>query len=397
MVAANDHTRCFSCDEAGLHHFYDVRDIPVHSVLLMPTADEATSYPRGDLSLGFCSKCGFLQNSLFDPSVHEYSTRYEETQGFSPRFNVFLTELAQRLIDRYDIRDKHVLEIGCGKGEFLELICRLGGNRGTGIDPAYVPTRRPGEASVPLEFIQEMYAEKYAHIEADFICHRHTLEHIQPTLEFMRLIRKNLDHRPDTLVFVEVPDVRRVIEEPAFWDIYYEHCSYFSLGSLARLFRRSGFDLLELATDYDDQYLIAVGKPGDGSGPTLPGEDDLDAMKEAVARFDRVCQETMSRWQTDIARWKSEGKRVVVWGSSSKGVSFLTTLGLTEAEVGCVVDINPHRQGKFMPGSGHEIVGPAAMSSYQPDVVMVMNPIYCDEIAADLAQIGVTSTQLVPA
>ena len=397
MASANDQTTCFNCGAGDLHYFYEVRGIPVHSVLLMPSAQDATSYPRGDLRLGFCNSCGFVQNSLFDPTVHEYSPRYEETQGFSPRFNVFLNDLAQRLVDRYDIRDKHVLEIGCGKGEFLELICRLGGNRGTGIDPAYVPTRRPGTEEVSLEFIQEMYSQKFAHLEADFICHRHTLEHIQPTFEFMELIRTNLDRRPDTLVFVEVPDVRRVIEAPAFWDIYYEHCSYFSLGSLARLLRRCRFDLLELATDYDDQYLLIVAKPGTGESPILDGEGDLDVMEAAVTRFDRTCLETMARWKTDIARWKGEGKRVAVWGSSSKGVSFLTTLGLTEAEVGYVVDINPHRQGKFMPGSGHEIVGPDAMRSYKPDVVIVMNPIYCEEIAADLAALGITSAELVPA
>ncbi len=397
MGSANTEFTCFNCGSEDLHHFYDVTDIPVHSVLLMPSRDAATTYPRGNLRLGFCRTCGFVQNSLFDPSVHEYSTRYEETQGFSPRFNTFLTELAQRLVDQYDIRGQHVLEIGCGKGEFLELICRLGGNRGTGIDPAYVPTRRPGSEEVQLEFIQELYSEKYAHLEADVICHRHTLEHIQPTLDFMRLIRKNLDDKPDTLVFVEVPDVRRVIEEPAFFDIYYEHCSYFSLGSLARNMRSCGFDLLELSTDYDDQYLIAVGKPGTGKGPLLPGEDDLQAMTDAVARFDQVCLDTMAKWKSDIGRWKEGGKRVVVWGSSSKGVSFLTTLGLTEAEIGVVVDVNPHRQGKFMPGTGHEIVGPAAMKSYKPDVVIVMNPIYCEEIAADLASHGITEAELVPA
>ena len=363
----------------------------------MPSRDEATSYPRGDLRLGLCRSCGFVQNSLFDPTVHEYSTRYEETQGFSPRFNVFLTDLAQRLVDRYDIRDKRVLEIGCGKGEFLELICRLGGNRGIGIDPAYVPTRRPGNEEVSLEFIQEMYAEEYATLEVDVICHRHTLEHIQPTFQHMELIRRNLEHRPDTLVFLEVPDVRRVIEEPAFWDIYYEHCSYFSLGSLARMFRRCRFDLLELATGFDDQYLLIVAKPGTGQSPVLDGEDDFAQMSDAVARFDQVCTDTLTRWKTDIGRWKESGKRVVVWGSSSKGVSFLTTLGLTEAEVGYVVDINPHRQGKFMPGSGHEIVGPEAMRDYKPDVAIVMNPIYCDEIAADLARLGVTDVELVPA
>ncbi len=396
MTAGNE-ARCHSCGAGDLRHFFEVRDIPVHSVLLMPTREEATSYPTGDLRLGFCDRCGFVQNSLFDASVHEYSTRYEETQGFSARFNRFLEDLAQRLVDRHDIRGKHVLEIGCGKGEFLELLCRVSGSRGTGIDPGYVPTRRPGTEDVDLTFIQDFYGERYADIDADVVCHRHTLEHIQPTLAFSQLVRKHFEGRPDALLFVEIPDVRRVLEEPAFWDIYYEHCSYFSLGTLARLLRRCDFDIVDLWTDFDDQYLFVVARPGDGTNPLLPGEDDLDAMRSAVDRFAAVCDETMARWRADVAQWKAEGKRVVVWGSTSKGVAFLTTLGLTEEDVGYVVDINPHRQGKYMPGSGHQIVGPDAMADYRPDVVIVMNPIYCDEIAADLAARGVTDAKLVPA
>jgi hypothetical protein len=78
----------------------------------------------------------------------------------------------------------------------------------------------------------------------------------------------------------------------------------------------------------------------------------------------------------------------VIWGSGSKGVSFLTTMGIGD-EIGCVVDINPYRQGKFMPGSGHEIVPPDELKRYRPELVIVMNPAYVREIGADLEKMGV--------
>ena len=81
------------------------------------------------------------------------------------------------------------------------------------------------------------------------------------------------------------------------------------------------------------------------------------------------------------------GKRVVIWGAGSKGVSFLTTLGLSD-EIACAVDVNPHLSGMFIPGSGHEIVEPARLSNYEPDIVIVMNPIYRHEIEAQLAGLG---------
>jgi hypothetical protein len=78
---------------------------------------------------------------------------------------------------------------------------------------------------------------------------------------------------------------------------------------------------------------------------------------------------------------------VVLWGSGSKAVSFVTTVGIGE-EVACVADINPHRQGCFLPGSGHRIVSPAEVAALAPDLVVVMNPLYRAEVARDLAALG---------
>src|SRR5262249_10284459 len=155
-------------------------------------------------------------------------------QGFSPRFRVFMRELAERWLDRYDLRGKDVLEIGSGKGEFLLEMCELGARHGVGIDPATVPERVSGPAASKVEFIQDLYGPGYAHLTGDAVICRHTLEHIHPVAEFMRIIRGSLEGRPDTVVLFELPDALRVLRECAFWDIYYEHCSYFTPGSLAR-------------------------------------------------------------------------------------------------------------------------------------------------------------------
>src|ERR1700751_3805851 len=121
---------CPNCEQGRMREFYGVRNIPVHSVLLMPTYERAMSYPRRDLQLGWCPLCGFVANTLFDPSVHEYSPSYEETQGFSPTFNAFARALAQRWVEQYHLQGKSVLEIGCGKGGFLVLLVELGMGNG---------------------------------------------------------------------------------------------------------------------------------------------------------------------------------------------------------------------------------------------------------------------------
>src|SRR5262249_24920700 len=190
---------CQSCGSQGMSIFYGVDDIPVHSCLLLPTREAALQYPRRDLRLGFCQSCGFIQNTVFDPSVHEYSSRYEETQAFSPRFNQFARDLAKRLIERYDLQGKDILQIGCAKGEFLGLLWEMGHNRGIGIDPGYIEERTQGEAASRISFIKDFYAEKYAYLRADFVCCRHTLEHIQPTRKFVQMVRDAIGERSDTV------------------------------------------------------------------------------------------------------------------------------------------------------------------------------------------------------
>ena len=142
IVEQNDYL-CPNCNSKGLSLFYSVMDIPVHSCLLMSSKSQGQEYPKSNLQLGFCPNCTFISNVQFEPDLHNYNSNYEETQGFSACFNAFAKSLAQRVIDKYDIHNKTILEIGCGKGEFLALMCQLGNNKGIGIDPAYVPERNP--------------------------------------------------------------------------------------------------------------------------------------------------------------------------------------------------------------------------------------------------------------
>ncbi len=350
--------------------------------MLLPSREEAITWPVGDLRLVFCPACGFIQNELFDPNLIDYTQPYEESQAFSATFSRFASGLASRLVDTYNIHHKDVFEIGCGKGDFLELVCELGGNRGLGIDPAFTVGRL--ETSADVVVLNQFFSEHTTHYTGDLISCIHTLEHIQPVGNFVNLIRESAEQRSGSIVFIEVPDTMRVLSEGAFWDIYYEHCSYFTLGSLGRLMRASGFDLLALQTGYNDQYLLVEATlSGTGTPGRFAGEADLDRVAKQVQQFANAARSSIQRWVRRLEEAAAAGERVVVWAASSKGVSFLTTLD-AGTTVSHVVDINPYKHGKFMPGTGQEIVPPEALRDLRPDLVIVMNPIYLDEIRADL-------------
>jgi len=371
--------------------FYGVERIPVHSCMMLERREQALEFPTRNLALGLCPACGFVSNVLFDSAVQEYTVGYEEQQSYSPRFRAFQSELIADLIERYDLRSKDIVEIGCGKGDFLVELCEAGNNRGVGIDPTCDPERTLDRGAGRVRFIRELYADRHADLPCDFLCCRHTLEHIHPTNDFMRRLRDVVGDRRKMVVFFEVPAVERVLSEKAFWDVYYEHCSYFSLGSLARVFRANRFDIIELSRTFDGQYLLLVARPTeDATGPAHATEDDLEQIADAVAEFRDGVRQTIDGWRSRLADFNAQGKRVAVWGSGSKCVSFLCSMGST-VRVDAVVDINPFRQGKWLAGVAKQVAAPDALRDLAPDVVVAMNPIYCAEIRRELHALDVSA------
>jgi SAM-dependent methyltransferase len=364
--------------------FFELKGVPTNSCILLGSHEEALAYPRGDIEMAFCPACGFISNMAFDARLTEYSGRYEETQGFSETFNAFHRKLAERLIERYDLHGKDVLEIGCGKGEFITLLAKLGDNFGVGFDPSYHEERVSDAVKGRLRFVKDFYSEKYADYRADFVCCKMTLEHIHPTSQFIATVRRAIGDHHDTMVFFQIPEVTRIVRDCAFEDIYYEHCSYFSSGSLGRLFRQNGFDVLNIETEYAGQYLTIEARPANGA-PTAPlaQENDLALLARCVAEFPVKCQTKLDEWRRQVRETHGRGRKIVLWGSGSKGVSFLTTLGVGD-HIKYAVDVNPYRHGYYMPTTGQGIVPPAFLKDYQPDVVIIMNAVYRDEIVRDL-------------
>ncbi len=380
---------CPSCGGGAVTTVYRVPSIPHHSCVLLDTPEAARAFPRRDLELAFCDDCGFAFNAIFDAPAMAYSTNFEESQHFSDTFNAFARDLAGEIAEKCAAEGKRIVEIGCGKGEFLVQLCGLAGASGVGIDPAYRadPGRTPGGADV--RFLPELFAPSHHRLPADIVICRHTLEHIADVHDFLVAIRETIGDRRDVRVVFETPDVARVLREGAFWDIYYEHCSYFSAGTHADLFLRAGFAIDEVRLDYGGQYIIQYARPvAQGAAPPPPGARAVAEMRRLAADFPERVGESQRFWRERIARAHAAGRRVVLWGGGSKAVALVTTLGLG-AEIAAVVDINPYKQGKFLPGSGHRVIAPAELPAVDPGLVIVMNPLYLAEVSRSLAGLGI--------
>lgn len=380
---------CPVCDHGDISVFLTLPETPVHCNLLWEGRAQAIRAPRGELELTFCNHCGHVFNRAFDPDLTEYGETYENTLHHSPRFQQYAESAVRRLVERYDLRQKRVVEIGSGQGDFLKMLCAAGDNRGVGYDPSYIPTVADAH-DARVTFVPDYYTKEYAGQQADLILSRHVLEHIPEPQDFLRTVREAI-RDPETLLFFEVPNVLFTLKDQGIWDLIYEHPSYFSPGSMETLFRRAGFEPMETYAAFGGQYLCIVAAPNGEATAPAPRADDLRPLVRAFAEHYR---QQVTSWARTLSDLNEREARVVSWGAGSKGVTFLNALK-EHSRIEYIVDINPRKQGKFTPGTGQEIVVPAFLSTYQPDVVIVMNPLYEAEIAGTLEQLGVEARVLI--
>ncbi len=383
---------CPGCGGRVLRPLLSQPSIPASSCLMLATPQEARGFPRGAMELAACAACGLVTNRAFDATLTEYSDRYEPTQAWSPTFRRFHRDLAQRVVAAAELPPgATILEAGCGQGEFLHLLCRIARGRGVGLDPSLSATRGAvlEEAAEDVELRAGYFDARSARLlSADLLVCKMTLEHIPDAggfAEAAATVARN--SAPGMRLFVQVPDAARILAEGAFEDIYHEHCHYFTAASLGALFARAGFAVHDISREYAGQYLTLQAR-FTGEARALAAADATPAEGFAgrvAARIDH--------WRGLLARRLEAGRRVVSWGSGSKGVSFLTAIG-GGAGIAAVVDINPHRQGRFMVGTGHPIVGPDALPALAPATVIVMNAVYRAEVEAALAARGITAEVL---
>jgi SAM-dependent methyltransferase len=371
--------------------FIDIEDVPVHCGLLCTSRAEALATPKGAIQLAYCSACGMIYNLLFDPGRMQYEAGYDNSLHFSTHFQSYAQALAMDLIARYQIYGKHIIEIGCGQGEFLSLLCEAGANTGVGFDPSYAGDARPRVNAERVSIISDVYSEQYASIPADLICCQQVLEHMHQPREFLSTIRRCLGQRHQVPLFIEVPDVAHILHHLSVWDIIYEHCSYFSAVALRHLLAACGFGVRELYSTYDGQFLCVEAVASDATGAAPPDrQGELETLSREVAAFAARYQERIYTWQARLARLDQTSTRAVVWGAGARGMSFMSMVQCRD-QIQYIVDINPRKQGMYLAGSGHQIVSPQFLQSYEPDLVIVMNPVYLHEIAQTIKELGLSA------
>jgi len=336
---------------------YRMDGLPIQQNRFFATAEGAIACPVGNLLLAHDPLTGIVHNEVFRPDLMTYDENYQNEQGYS---NVFEQHLYQVIeIVRSHFAGKSILEIGCGKGKFLNLM-KDHGFSVVGIDPAY-------EGDDP-HVLKEPFSPSLGKT-GEAIILRHVLEHIPNPTCFLASIAEANGGKG--LIYIEVPSLDWIRDHRAWFDLFYEHVNYFRLTDFFRIFKK----IIDSGSFFGGQYLYVVAdlaslrmKPGGDIHKFELPSDFLDGIDRVVAAIKN-----------------QRGRKNVIWGGASKGVIFsLQLLRRGGVTPNFVIDINPFKQGKFMPVTGLPVLSPedGVSGMSRNDAIFVMNSNYFDEITA---------------
>ena len=207
--------------------------------------------------------------------------------------------------------------------------------------------------------------------------------------EFLQMLRANLEQSRDTLVYVEVPNAEYTFANKIYWNVGYEHRAWFTTSTLKKMMEACHFEVLEVFTSWNDEFISIVTRPRDET-EYLNLKENTNVTHNVVSHFSEGFDQLI---QSEKKQWSSEefkNSKVVAWGAGARAVTYFNIL-TTAGRIEYIVDINVNRQGKYLPGSGTKIVHPEFLIEYKPDIVVITNPTYTDEITAYIRSMGLTS------
>ena len=329
---------------------YKQDELPVFQNRVYDSVAEARDCPTGNMCLVQDRATGLIYNKAFRPELVVYDAAYQNEQGVSRLFQSHLLNVAEIVGKNMGTQD--LVEIGCGKGLFLEMLLSDGFGI-TGFDPAY-------EGSNPR--VLRQFFEPGVGMHAKGLILRHVLEHISNPIEFLQQLCAA--NGRDGLIYIEVPCFDWICEHRTWFDVFYEHVNYFRLSDFHRIFD----NVIASGKIFGGQYLYIVAELASVRVPSASKKDEVDFPDDFT---DRLALRNPF-WTSDAA----------VWGGASKGVIFSVLKERLGQPVKMVIDINPAKQGKFLALTGLKVESPADALGSLPaqSIIYIMNSHYLEEI-----------------
>ena len=344
-----------------------------------------------------CEQCWLAQTEDFARANELFDAEYAYFSGFSSTWLAHCERYVADIATRFALDSgSHVVEVAANDGYLLQYV-KARGIPCTGIEPTASTAATARAKGIPI--VEDFFGARLAQAlategrQADLMAANNVLAHVPDINDFAAGFAVLL--KPQGVATFEFPHLMRLVAENQFDTIYHEHFSYLSFGTVVRIFATVGldvFDVEELPTHGGSLRVFAQRADG-GRQPRssrvdalLQREADVGLFAAATyagfqARADRVKNDSLAF----LLQMKREGKRVAAYGAAAKGNTLLNYAGVRPDLIPFVVDRNPAKQGKYLPGSRIPIVGEERLREAKPGCIVILPWNLRDEVIAQLS------------
>jgi len=356
-----------------------------------------------------CERCWLAQTEDFARANELFDAEYAYFSGFSASWLAHCERYVADMAARFALDGgSHVVEVAANDGYLLQYV-RARGIPCTGIEPTASTAAAARAKGIPI--VEEFFGTRLAQAlaaegrQADLMTANNVLAHVPDINDFVAGFALLL--KPQGVATFEFPHLMRLVAENQFDTIYHEHFSYLSLGTAERIFAAAGlavFDVEELPTHGGSLRVYA--QRADGGRQPRSGRVDALLRREAeaglsdaatYAGFQARADKVKNDFLAFLLQMKREGRRVAAYGAAAKGNTLLNYAGVRPDLISFVVDRNPAKQGKYLPGSRIPIVGEERLKEARPDCIVILPWNLREEVMAQLGYAKSWGAQFVTA
>lgn len=398
-------TVCRLCGSPDLSPFVAFGDVPLGNNLQenRAAALAADAYP---LAINRCNDCGHFQLGHSVAPNLLYATNYTYLSGIGPSFVQHFDAYAAWAIERCGIRpDGLVVDVGSNDGTCLAAF-QTRGSRVCGVDPASLAAGIANERGIPTinDFFDMATVERivavYGH--ADFVTSHNVLAHVDDLAATFRAIYALV--KDGGWFGFEVGYFREVLRTGCFDTTYHEHLDYHHAAPLVRYLTALGFDVVDLSVNaiQGGSIRLLLRKTGVGAispwaATFLSEERDSVLYNEPfLVGWKRMIEATMAAFGGAVRARCATAGTVVGYGAPTKIVLLLQTAGLEASDIAFVVDDNPHKVDRFLPGTGIPIRATADLAKAGAGAIVLFAWNFADDIIDKLRERGVCSEVITP-
>ncbi|MGE8115052.1 MULTISPECIES: class I SAM-dependent methyltransferase [Pseudomonas] len=350
------------------------------------------------LKVAVCEQCWLVQTEDYTRADALFDADYAYFSSYSSSWLAHARDYVAQMVERFGLNaQSRVVEIAANDGYLLQYVAERG-IPCLGVEPTRSTALAAREKGLEIRevFFGQQAAEALASEgwSADLMAANNVLAHVPDINDFLRGFATLL--KGNGVATFEFPHLLCLMAEHQFDTLYHEHYSYLSLTAVNTLCQRNGleiFDVTELPT-HGGSLRVFVQRAG-GPQARCSGVDDLLAIEAGVgvatAAFYNTLAPAAERIKHQLLRFllqaKAEGKRVVGYGAAAKGNTLFNYAGVKPDLLAWVADANPHKQGKFLPGSRIPVVAPERLAIEQPDYVLVLPWNLLKEVSEQQAQV----------